>query len=399
MKKVLLSVLVAVFALVSTNAMAQEETKPAKLRWQGHQTNSFWSNWEVSAGFGSSYLDINTKGSDPGKFFKRNGWNANFAVTKWFVPIVGARLQLDGGQFLNYSDNQAVYGDNVFKSPYVFVHADAMLNLSNWIGGYREDRVYYAIPYAGFGYTAMNWTDDTVGSYNGEFAFTAGLLNKFRVCKFLDIQLDLRTWLFPQRDLAPQINDSGAYAVTFSASVGVAYRFNKRNWDVAHTQAEVDGYLAAIADRDNRLDDANNKLTDANNKINDLNNENDRLKNDLDECNKARKAIKPAKTPETVVFFNFNQSVLTGYSKATLKSYAAQVKDGDEKLTVIGYADKQTGSAEVNERISQKRAEAVKAYLVEQGIAEDRIEVKWVGSSEEAFADEAARINRCVIIR
>lgn len=110
MKKVLLSLLVAVFALASTNVMAQE-TKSEKLRWKGHETNKFWDNWEISAGFGNSYLDVNTKvkgNGDPGKFFDRNSWNANFAVTKWFVPIVGMRLQLDGGQFQNYSNNPGV---------------------------------------------------------------------------------------------------------------------------------------------------------------------------------------------------------------------------------------------------------------------------------------------------
>ena len=138
------------------------------------------------------------------------------------------------------------------------------------------------------------------------------------------------------------------------ASVGVSYRFNKRNWDVAHTQAEVDGYVAAIADLDNRLGDANNKLSDANNKINDLNNENDRLKDDLANCLKAKEeAEKQIVTPETVVFFSIDKSNISAYSKATLDNYIATVKDAESKLVVTGYADKETGSAAVNDRISK----------------------------------------------
>ena len=396
MKKVLLSVLVAVFALASTDAMAQETQKIEKRRWQGHETNKFWDNWEISAGFGSSYLDVNGEGKDVGKFFDRNSWNANFGVTKWFVPIVGARLQLDGGQFQNYSFNPEVYSGDLFQTPYVFVHGDVLVNLSNWIGGYREDRVYYAIPYAGFGYTALTWTKESIKSYDGEFAFTAGLLNKFRVCKQLDIQLDLRTWVLPEEALAPEIKGGGTYAVTFSASVGVAYRFNKRGWNISHSQEEVDGYLATIAGLNEKIDDANNKLGDANNKISDLNEETDNLRKQLEECQNKEVVIP---NPETVVFFNIDKANLTAYTKATLDSYIALAKEGDSKIYVTGYADKETGNATINERISKKRAENVKAYLVENGIAEERIVVDWKGDTVRAFENHGAKINRCVVVK
>ena len=399
MKKVLLSVLVAVFALASTDAMAQE-TKSEKLRWKGHETNKFWDNWEISAGFGSSYLDVNTKVSennDPGKFFDRNSWNANFGVTKWFAPIIGMRLQLDGGQFQNYSNNPSVYGGDLFQTPYVYVHGDVMINLSNWIGGYREDRVYYAVPYVGFGYTAMTWTKESIKSYDGEFAVNAGLLNKFRVCKQLDIQLDLRTWLMPEESLAPEIKTGGVNAVTFSAAVGVAYRFNKRDWNVAHTQSEVDGYLATIADLNDKLNNANDQLGDANNKINDLNDVNDGLRKDLENCINQEKVV--VANPETVVFFNIDKATLTAYTKATLESYVALAKGGDSKIYVTGYADKETGNATINERISKERAQNVKAFLVENGIAEDRIVVDWKGDTVKAFEDHSAKINRCVVIK
>lgn len=394
--------MVAVFALASVDAMAQE-TKSEKLRWKGHETNKFWDNWEISAGFGSSYLDVNTKvkgGGDPGKFFDRNSWNANFAVTKWFVPIVGMRLQLDGGQYQNYSNNPAVYGDGLFQTPYVFVHGDILVNLSNWIGGYREDRVYYAIPYAGFGYTAMTWTKDSIKAYDGEFATTFGLLNKFRVCKQLDIQLDLRTWVLPEEGLAKEIREgnNGTYACTFSASVGIAYRFNKRDWNRAYTQQDIDGYIAVVDDLNNKLNDANNKLSDANNKINDLSDENDGLRKDLENC-KNTKVVEVA-NPETVVFFNIDKANLTGYTKATLESYIALAKEGDSKITVTGYADKETGNAKWNESLSKERAENVKAFLVENGIAEERINVEWKGDTAKAFEDpHAPKTNRCVVIK
>ncbi|MDE6139448.1 MAG: OmpA family protein [Alistipes sp.] len=403
MKKSLLATLLVVCTLLSMNVTAQEG-KSEKLRWKGHETNKFWDNWEISAGFGNSFLDVSTKAglSDPGKFLDRNSWNANFALTKWFAPIIGMRVQLDGGQYQNYSMNTAEFGTGLYQTPYVFVHTDIMINLSNWIGGYREDRVYYAIPYAGFGYHASSFTDNSVGSYDGEFSLTAGLLNKFRVCKCLDIQLDLRTWILRENSLLPEIRGGGNYAFAYSASVGIAYRFNKRNWTKAYSQEDVDGYLAAIGDLNNRLNDANNKLAAANKRIGDADAENARLKNDLNNCLKRPVATETI-LPETSVFFNIGSAKLTDYAKASLDKFIAAVKDSNVKFTVTGYADKATGSAQFNQKLSEQRAKAVADYLIDNGIDASRIlptaDGQGLGSSVAAFPDMKPMIQRCVIIK
>lgn len=401
MKKILLLTMVALLCLTATETFAQE-AEGERLRWRGIETNRFWDNWEISAGFGNSMMDVVTKAGkkNPGKFVDRNSWNANFAISKWFHPIVGVRLQLDGGQYQNNSLNEAVYGGDLYQTPYVFVHADAMLNLSNWIGGYREDRVYYAVPYAGMGYTAMSWTKNSIGSYNGEFAFTAGLLNKFRVCRQLDIQLDLRTWLLREQALPVEVRGSGGYGFAFSASVGVAYRFNRRDWSKAYSEVEVAGYVAALDDMGILLDDSNRRLEDANQRIGDLEAKNAELQKALDESRNAE-ANREEITPESVVFFRIGEATLSPYAKATLNNYIASLKGNDKiPFEIIGYADGETGSAARNEQLSMQRAEAVKAYMVKAGICADRITTRWVGSSVEAFDEpKTAIVNRCVIIR
>lgn len=399
MKRILLCALTVACLLSASTLYAQSEGKE-RLRWSGVETNRFWDNWEISAGFGSSTLDIATKASskNPGKFFDRNSWNANFAVTKWFSPIVGARVQLDGGQYQNYAFNKQLFGNDLYQTPYVFVHADAMLNLSNWIGGYREDRVYYAVPYAGFGYTAMSWTKESVGGYNGEFAVTAGLLNKFRVCRQIDIQLDVRTWLFPEQGLPQQVQSGGRYAFAFSASVGVAYRFNNRGWSKAYSQKEVDGYLGEIERMKEAAAMADNTLAAANDKISDLEDANARLLEELEACRKQPKQYVVA--VDQILFFAIGEATLDNYAKATLDSYIAAVKDTNTDMTITGYADRETGSAKRNEEISKLRAEAVESYIVNAGIDADRITVKWVGDTEVAFDEpHGAAVNRCVVIK
>ena len=385
MKKILLSLCVAVLACAAVSA---QETATEKPRWKGVETNKFWHNWELSVGGGIAHLDMNTRGGEPGKVGANTGWNLNGAATKWFHPIVGARVQLEVGKFKNVPYEGAAK----FNTPYVFLHADAMLNLSNWIGGYREDRIYYAIPYLSFGYSATGFNRHDLSS-NNEFAAGVGLLNKFRVTEYLDIQLDLRTWILPEDGVPAQIQGGGRFAPALVGSVGVAYRFNKRDWNVAIQQTEVDGYLDAIDGLKKDLKHANDNINTVNDKCAELEEENAKLK----------KTVAPAAAStvnvETVVFFGKNEYELSAFGEAVVAKYVASVKNTDHKVTIVGHADNTTGSKEYNEKISQKRAEAVKAFIVANGIDESRIEVKWEGDSALPFADGDAEVNRCVVIK
>lgn len=391
MKKILLVFCVALMACATATA---QQNNDEKLHWKGFETNKFWDNWEVSAGVGISRLDIANKFNtdEPGKFFNRNSWNLNIGATKWIVPVVGLRLQLDGGHFQNYTFRGDRYGAGAFQTPYIFVHGDVMVNLSNWIGGYREDRLYYAIPYVGFGYTAMSWTKKTPGTYNGEYATTFGLLNKFRITKNLDVQLDLRTWIFAEEGLPAEVNGGGRFAFSWTGSVGVAYRFNKQEWTPAYSQTVVDGYVEAVEQLNREVSNAEANVSTLNNQVEELEAQNQELKRTL------IPAGEEVISAHSVVFFEKNEYELSTFAMATIDKYVSTLKSGKLKITVVGYADRSTGTPEYNDALSQKRAEAVKEYMVAKGISEHRIEVKWVGATEPAFTEDDVEINRCVVI-
>lgn len=403
MKRFLLALIVVATLTAAPTASAQEWEEPP-LRWSGFETNRFWDNWEVAAAGGGSFLLLSDGklGSDPGKFFDRVGWNANIAFTKWLVPIVGMRLQLDGGEFRNYSFHPEQYGEQIFKTPYLFVHGDIMLNLSNWIGGYDPSRVYSAISYAGFGYTAMSWTDKSAGGYNGEYAFTSGFLSKFRITPQWDIELDLRSWIFPEKSLPAEIRSGDRFAFALSASLGVAYRFNSRDWTPAYSQYDVDGYIAAIVGLEEQLIASNEMLAAVGNRASALNSENERLRGELQASRNRTQAAESATTTSTeaVVFFNIGEATLSPYAKATLDQYIEQTSDKSVTIVVTGYADKETGSAARNETLSRERAEVVRSYLIDGGIAASRITTRWVGDTEMAFVSpDTPVVNRCVIIK
>jgi OOP family OmpA-OmpF porin len=81
--------------------------------------------------------------------------------------------------------------------------------------------------------------------------------------------------------------------------------------------------------------------------------------------------------------FEFNKAVLTNEAKGKLDSEViAKLKDVDQLRYIIvnGHADR-LGSAQYNQRLSEKRAEAVRAYLVSKGASTDKIETLGFGKT------------------
>ena len=385
MKKLLLSI---AMVAISLGAIAQENSAE-KLRWKGIMNNGFWSNWELSLGGGVNYTAWNKAGfAEQGKFADNLGWQAELGVTKWFNPIVGTRVQVIGGK-INPSTNSETYGSN-----WIFPHVDGVLNLSNWIGGYREDRVYYAKLFSGFGLSLVDVADNTATG----FAWTGGLINTFRLCKALDLNLELKGVLTPERDLPAAVPaETGKYAQVYSATLGLTYRFNKRDWEKAYSQSEVDGYLAAIAALEAGLADAhrnNGKLAE---RLAAQKAATDKALKDLEECNKRK--VPGNVNASTALFFNLNSARLLDRTKSSMQLLAEAMKAApkDQVFTLVGHADVKTGTAEYNQKLSEKRAKAVYDYLIEQGVNKDQLTWKGVGSTQNIFP--VNETNRVVIVK
>jgi OOP family OmpA-OmpF porin len=104
-------------------------------------------------------------------------------------------------------------------------------------------------------------------------------------------------------------------------------------------------------------------------------------------------APKPAPTPapkpvtEKVtlaadVFFDFDKAVLKPEGKAKLDDLVAKLKAVNlEVIIAIGHTDN-IGTKEYNQKLSVRRAEAVKAYLVSKGIEPNRIYTEGKGLTQ-----------------
>jgi len=99
----------------------------------------------------------------------------------------------------------------------------------------------------------------------------------------------------------------------------------------------------------------------------------------------ATAAPKPAASKVTLAadtLFDFNKATLRAEGKAKLDEVVAKVKDIKlEVIIAVGHADR-FGTDKYNQKLSEKRAEAVKAYLVSKGIEPNRVYTEGKGKKQ-----------------
>lgn len=111
----------------------------------------------------------------------------------------------------------------------------------------------------------------------------------------------------------------------------------------------------------------------------------------------AKPAPKPAAKPKPVaakvtlaadVLFDFDKAVLKADGKSKLDDLAAKVKDINlEVVIAIGHTDS-IGSDAYNQKLSVRRAESVKAYLVSKGVEPNRIYTEGKGEKQPVASNK-----------
>src|ERR1043166_3987149 len=108
---------------------------------------------------------------------------------------------------------------------------------------------------------------------------------------------------------------------------------------------------------------------------------------------------KPAEKPKPVaekitfaadVLFDFDKSVIKPEGRSKLDDLAGKAKGVNlEVIIAIGHADS-IGSDEYNQRLSVRRAESVKAYLVSKGIEANRVYTEGKGEKQPVASNKTA---------
>ena len=90
------------------------------------------------------------------------------------------------------------------------------------------------------------------------------------------------------------------------------------------------------------------------------------------------------------ILFDTGSDVIKPHSTPTLEEITDMLKEhSDLKLTIEGHTDN-VGDAAANQALSEKRAAAVKAYLVSKGVDASRLESKGFGATKPKVGNETA---------
>lgn len=90
-------------------------------------------------------------------------------------------------------------------------------------------------------------------------------------------------------------------------------------------------------------------------------------------------------TLENVVYFDFDQSTLTPDSRALLLAHAERLRGASVSVRLEGHADER-GSREYNMALGERRANAVRDFLVVQGVNASSLEVISYGEERAAVS-------------
>ena len=334
--------------------------------------------------------------------------NAGIRVGRYFTPVFGLAAESN----VYFSDlhhagrtNNNLFG-NVTKTLVNSINTSliATVNFSNWFGGYKgEPRLFELSAVYGLGwghvfggkdgsrYYANTWNTadkkDFLTSKAGlDFAFNLGSAKAW--------QLYVEPAVVWNLEGAKKGVRYDANYADFQLNVGLVYKFKNsngtHNFTIAQLrdQAEIDGLNAKINDLRNDLNGKDSEIAAQNAKNNDL-------QKALDECNNKPKYVKPetATNLQPTVIFRQGKSVVDKAQYANIELIAQYMKNHPEaNVEIKGYASPE-GSKELNQKLSEQRAEAVKNILVKKyKISADRLTTKGMGATDKLF--EQVEFNR-----
>lgn len=421
MKKTFLTIAAAL--LFAGSAFAANEIVPETTIEQEESTviaSKFAKNWEMTAAVGTQIF----LSEYVGQFKFADMWDVptiDFGMQKWASPIIAIGFDFNVSKLLSLygkGDKQATFRQDTKDIPYgntglmlaagwtgnFFVKGT--LNLTNLFCGYRPDRVFEMLAYLGGG-VIFPMSVTKYFTVNG--SFNAGLTGRFNVGKHFGIDVNVRGALLGDNINGISYQTSGdkknvPFDANLGATLGLTWKFGypknngqKKEW-VSLAEAASTSTTLANAVKEAETAAAAKIAADlaaANAKVAAQQGEIDALK---------AEAAKPKAAQKPIIIwqlsnFKIESATLTNREKVGLKAAADVIKQQPDQIFVItGYADKKTGSAKYNQKLSQKRAEAVYAALVNEfGVDTKQLRVDSKGGVDNMFYNDP-QCSRSVII-
>jgi len=406
--------------LFSTQSMAQDRVVADQetisvTEFSCDNTNRYFASWQdnwfiqLGAGVNQPFVESGVGAESGVSDVHHSKMTAtyNFGFGRWFSPYLGFRFNALGGAL--HWDNPTAERplDGWSKAKHVNLNLELMWDMFNSFGGVNENRVFSIIPFVGVGGDYTWHIHDANGNpaaatnvYNEDgspktnswtLPVTVGMQFRFRLCKYVDFFAEARASFYGDNwnncTLGKPIESNVAVLGGFNINVG------GRGWK---NYNECD-YISQLAL--------------ANNQIN-------ALRSDLLATSQALAAAEaqlPCPEVETeirtivkdctnaplmaTVRFDIDSDVISSHEEVNIYNMAKWLKDNPkEKVVIVGYADRDTGTAEYNMALSERRANVVADALVKHyGIDRSRLTVKYDGSDVQPY--KTNDWNRIVIFK
>ena len=308
--------------------------------------------------------------------------NLNIQLGKYITPTWGVRAEISGlWQSLDKQDhnwfetNVKEYKD--YCKTFGELNLDAMLNVTNWLGGYNPDRAIdfylFAGPTMNLSSEGTQFTGETTGNnlalledadnMKVRIGATAGLGLAYNLSSKWALNLEGRFGITPS--IFGDASDYRKAEGTARLTVGAAYTFGGKNF-------------AKVSDR------VIEKVV-----------EKEVIKEVPVEV--IKEVTKEVYAGATAVFFKIGKAKISPEGMVNIKLMAKAMKNNpNASYKIAGFADKATGTASFNQTLSEKRAQAVYDALVAEGVNPNQLEKVAMGGTDPMF--EKAYLNRVVIM-
>ena len=321
-----------------------------------------------------------------GKFGKLLSPNAQLAIGYMFNPYIGMRGAINGWQSRGaYQDlgNGVVgvqpYNDgknNYYHWAYLAGTVDAVVDLTNLIGGYNPTRLVQVDLIAGVGVNGM-WNNHRAYELNNNLKSYYGMPDE----DFLgNIWCHSHAAFLGQFGFDINFNCSSRFQIglEFMANT-LTDKYNSKKWD--NTDWYFNCLLGFKYAFGPRYETVTRVVEEAIVEPQIIERVVERVVEVPVEVAPPAPKLEPMRRD---VFFKINTFNITATEMTKVAEIANYLKEHpNARVTVTGYADKGTGTMAINLRLSAQRAEAVAAALQNNyGIPASRITVKSMGEAE-----------------
>lgn len=323
-------------------------------------------------------------------------------LRKQITPVFG--LGVEGEWTVNTSSWSGFKSANSLDHQYIGMFGT--LNLMNVFAGYKgTPRTFELEAVLGTGWLHAYYP--SIDSENGNsWANKVGLNFNFNLGESKAWTLSLKPallWNMNAEDKATVMGHSAQYDINHAyveLEAGITYHFQNSNGTHSFKVATLqdDALIASLNDQINalraQLNDCNADKAALQQKINDL-------EQKLADClNRKPQVVEVVKNLDNVhyVFFNLSSSTIQSNQKPNVYMIAEQLKkDSKATVDVKGYASKD-GNIDFNNRLAEKRAQAVKKALVKEGIDESRINAEGAGIGDRFETNSWNRVAVCTVV-